>query len=155
MLFQEFTVAFVVRIELVIRDDRPVLSNAFLDVASIPMVLLPGLFPVGRIRIRWVLKHSGVHSSIRLYSQSALPVFHDSLLRQTSDKKLEFRDFLKRTAAFFQEKIRIRKQNGKSFLYVNVAAMIDDLIEVIRIIVMSHMSDQIISSGFVEKGYQF
>ena len=51
--------------------------------------------------------------------------------------------------------MRIREQDTESLYCVNITTMVYDLIEIIRIIVMSHMSDQIVSPGFMEIGHQF
>ena len=85
-----------------------------------------------------------MHPAIFLCAETTRPVLNNCLLRKVADKQLIVRHTVECTTALFKKCIGIFEENFHAVLDVNVGAVVDDMVEIIGIIVMSHMTNQII-----------
>ena len=107
-------------------------------------MLFPCLLPICCIGIRRILQDRGIHSAIFFCAETSFPIFHNRLLAQAADKKLIFSDLFEVITAFFQKKVRILEKDPDPFVGVSTAAVVDDSVEIIGIIIMFHMTDHVI-----------
>lgn len=84
-----------------------------------------------------------------------VPILYDGLLTETADKKLVFCNVFKAIATSLYQEVRVFQKALDAFVGVGATAVVNDKVEIIRIIIMFHMADHVIVSVFMQVADKF
>ncbi len=121
---------------LVIRHNRTIFANRFLNICRISPVLLTRLVSVSGIRVRRILECGRIHRTVFLCPHAAFFIFHNSLVRKASGKKLVLRHVFKICSAQMKQTAAVCEERLDNGPHVIISLMIENAVIVIRVGIM-------------------